>query len=519
MWTSPFLPLPASLQIERVESTATTLQIFVRSCRDDACCPDCHHASTRARSSYRRSLTDLPITGQQVTVVVRVRRFVCQHTDCPRRIFAEQFPTWAAPRVRSTLRHMRTVVLLECATSGAQGTRLAQELALRTSPSQLNRWIRALPTPPQAASTVVGIDDWSLRRGQRYGTIVVDLERHRMMDLIAERTADGTAAWLRAHPFVQVVSRDRGGSYAEGVRHCGRPMQQIADRWHLLKNLGDALEHLAARLQWGTLLAETLPPLTADVPVSVMPLPATLPLSPRQQERHAAIVQLHETGMSTRAMSRHLQLSRATVRRYVQGYQTQRARHPRASVLDPYRTVIFAQWQAGANAATIYQTIRAQGYVGQRSILRRLIHQWRQEGVSPTPRPRQRSPRDVRWLLARASERLTEEERAQRLTLLGASHEALATFRLYHRFWAMLRDRTPQGLLLWLEQAERTTLPELRAFAAGVRRDLHAVQNGFREPWSQGMVEGFITKLKLVKRQLYGRAKLDLLQQHLLHPV
>ena len=390
---------------------------------------------------------------------------------------------------------------------------------MNTSASQLNRWIRALPAPPQAAPTVVGIDDWSLRRGQRYGTIVVDLEHHRILDLIPERTAAGTAAWLQAYPSVQVVSRDRGGSYAEGVRHCGRPIQQIADRWHLLKNLGDALEQMAARLQWGTLLAETLPPLTADVPVSVMPLSTTLPLSPRQQERQAAIVQLQELGMSTRAISRQLQISRATVRRYVHGYQTQRARHPRASVLDPYRTVIFAHWQAGDNAATIYQTIRAQGYVGQRSILRRLIHQWRQEGASSSPRPGRRSPRDVRWLLAHASERLTEQERAQRLTLLGASREALATFSLYHRFWAMLRDRTPQGLLLWLEHAERTALPELRAFAAGVRRDLHAVQNGFQEPWSQGMVEGCITKLKLVKRQLYGRAKLDLLQQHLVHPV
>ena len=230
-------------------------------------------------------------------------------------------------------------------------------------------------------------------------------------------------------------------------------------------------------------------------------------------------MQLHAIVMSTRAIGRQLRISRATVRRYVRGYQTQRARHPRVSVLDPYRTVIFAQWQAGANAATIYQTIRAQGYVGQRSILRRLIHQWRNEGASPSPQPGRRSPRDVRWLLARASERLTAEERTQRLTLLGASREALATFSLYHRFWAMLRDRTPQGLVLWLEQAEHTALPELCAFAAGVRRDLHAVQNGFRGPWNQGMVEGFITKLKLVKRQLYGRAKLDLLQQHLVHPV
>jgi transposase len=194
-------------------------------------------------------------------------------------------------------------------------------------------------------------------------------------------------------------------------------------------------------------------------------------------------------------------------------------RHPRTSVLDAYRPAIFAQWQAGANAMTIFRTIRAQGYQGQQTSVRHLVQQWRDAGTAPPLPPRLVSPREVRWLLARATEHLTVPERAQRLTLLGASSEALAVFTLYLRFWTMLRERTHDGLLLWLAQAEQTGLPELRAFAAGVHRDLPAVQNGLREQWSQGRVEGCITKLKLLKRQCYGRAKVDLLQQHLVHPV
>jgi transposase len=516
MTTSPFLPLPPGLTINQVTATADGVHVSLSTPNEVAVCPACGTPSTRVRSTYERTAADVPCGGQRVTLHVQIRRFMCQHQTCERRIFAEQVPTWLRPRARQTERRREALVTVGLATSGSLAARVARHLGMPTSSSTINRAIMGLRPPDAATPVQVGIDDFAFHRGHRYGTIVVDLTRHCVVDLLADREATTTAGWLRAHPSVAWVSRDRGGAYADGVRHSGQPIEQVADRWHLLANVGEAIERLAGRLQWGKLLRE--PQTASEATPPPVPETASLPLSPRQRERQQAIVALHQRGLSQRRIAQHVHVAPGTVRRYLHGYSAQRPRTRRSSLLDPFRSQIFALWQAGRDAIQIFHEIRTQGYRGGPSIVRRLITTWRKAQPPLIPSP-PLSARQIRWLLVRPSAHLTVEEQAQRLTLLATIPDACIVFSLYHRFWGMLHQQQPALLDAWLRDAEASGLAELRAFVVGMQRDISAVVNGITSPLSQGQTEGQITKLKLIKRQMYGRAGLPLLRQRLLHPV
>jgi transposase len=212
-----------------------------------AACPLCDCDTRRVHSRYTRHLDDLPCLGRPVRLRVAIRRFVCPRPDCPRRIFAERIPGFAAPRARTTDRLGKTQADLGSSLGGAAGSRLAARLAMATSPDTLLRRVKQLKGEPAAPPRVVGIDDWAWRKGQRYGTIVVDLERSDVIDLLPDRDADTVAAWLKAHPGVEVVSRDRSQTYAQAATEGASQAQQVADRWHLLENLREAIERVFER--------------------------------------------------------------------------------------------------------------------------------------------------------------------------------------------------------------------------------------------------------------------------------
>jgi transposase len=206
-----------------------------------AACPVCGSSARRVRGRYSRRLDDLPCLGRRVRLQVIVRRFICPQSDCPRRIFAERLPGFAAPRARTTDRLRQTQTDIGSSLGGEAGSRLAARMGMATSPDTLLRRVKRLKEGPAGSPRVVGIDDWAWRKGQRYGTIVVDLERRDVVDLLPDRDADTVAAWLKAHPGVVVVSRDRSAAYAQAAAEGASQAEQVADRWHLLKNLREAV--------------------------------------------------------------------------------------------------------------------------------------------------------------------------------------------------------------------------------------------------------------------------------------
>jgi transposase len=375
----------------------------------------------------------------------------------------------------------------------------------------------------------------------------VDLERHRPVALLSDRTAESLATWLREHPGIDVISRDRAGAYADGARQGAPDAVQVADRFHLLANAGELLERVlggrrtALRQAAATVdraMSERIPPETEAPATSAAPPGRVHAQEQRAQRlaRYDAVVALHQQGHSDAAISRQLGLGRRTVRHYLRaGAFPERAAPPaRPTMLAPYELYLRTRWTAGChNAYQLWREIRRQGFPGQPANVRRYIAQWRPKpgrpgpparkalATSPTPPARQPtpvpSPRQARWLLLRATETLTPEERAYRTALLDAEPAIREAQQLAADFGALVRTRDGPGLIAWLDRADASGLPEIRSFAAGIQRDRSAVDAALSSVWSNGQTEGQVNRLKALKRQMYGRAKLDLLEKRFLY--
>jgi transposase len=208
---------PAGSSLVRCARDDDLVTIFITMAAPTAPCPDCGHDAHRVHSRYSRRLADLPCFGVPVRLELTVRRFRCPSPGCPRRIFAERLPGFAGKHARTTDRLRRSHEAIGSALGGEAGSRLAVLVAMPTSPDTLLRRVKRLEDVPGPPPRVVGIDDWAWRKGHRYGTVVVDLERGDVVDLLPDRDADTVAAWLKAHPGVEVVSRDRSSTYAQAA--------------------------------------------------------------------------------------------------------------------------------------------------------------------------------------------------------------------------------------------------------------------------------------------------------------
>jgi transposase len=547
------MPHLAGLRIERVVIADDAVHIDLHRTARTARCPGCRRRSHRVHSSYSRQIADLPVAGCAVVLHLRVRRFRCSASRCPRRIFAEQVPGLAARRARRSAPLLVALQEVGFALGGRPGARIGSRLKLPASRSTLLRLVRQASLPPPADPRVLGVDDWAWRRGQRYGSILVDLERRRPVKLLSDRTAESLTAWLREHPGIDVISRDRAGAYADGARQGAPDAIQVADRFHLLANAGELLERVlgsrrAALRQAAAAvdqaISQSRPPEAANATASPLP-PGKVRAQERQQERRAqrlarydAVVNLHRQGHSDAAISRQTGLGRKTVRRYLRaGAFPERAAPPaRPSMLAPYETYLRSRWTNGChNAYQLWREIQSQGFPGQAANVRRYLARWRPEAgrpgrpvwqdraddATPTPPTRQPtpvpSPRQARWLLLRTVEALTSEERAYRTALLDAEPAVREVQQLVADFGTLVRTREAPGLIAWLERAEASSVPEVRSFTAGLRRDRAAVDAALGSPWSNGQTEGQINRLKVLKRQMYGRAKLDLLEKRFLY--
>ena len=386
---------------------------------------------------------------------------------------------------------------------------------------------------------MLGVDDWAWRRGRRYGTVLVDLERHAVIDLLPDREADSFAEWLRAHPGVEVIARDRGASYADGGRRGAPDAVHVADRWHLLENCSAAVLE-AVKRNMPALRAAGQPASSAPVAASMTVPPAADPNAPppmtsaqrlqwqgwqRRVQVHGEVMRLHRQGGPIRHIARDLALSRNTVRRWARGEQPELHR-PRTHSLDPWRAVLERCWTEGCrNGAQLWRDLRDAGFGGGMRVVaewanrQRLAEPERQPrpadvpAMQPSARPTAYTARRVARMLTADMAPLAEPDRAYVERLLALS-PALATVRdLAQRFAALVRAHTDHALTPWLADAEGS---ELRGFAAGLCQDEQAVRAALTLPWSSGQVEGQVTRLKLVKRQGYGRAKLDLLRARMI---
>jgi len=428
------------------------------------------------------------------------------------------------------------------ASCGEVGARLGAKIGLSVSPTTVLRQVMSLPPPPVGKIGVLGVDDWAWRRGSSYGTILVDLEAHRVVDLLPERTAVLAGAWLRNHPEIRLISRDRGGEYAIAARRGAPQAQQVADRFHLLRNLGDSLEHLLVRKH--SLLRQAARAVAlAEEARADQPTACSEPGPPKRaererlerrawrQDRYEEVRACAQQGMTFREIARTLGVARATVSRFVQADSfPEQPPRPRPNQITRYEPYLRERWNAGEqNTAALWRELREQGYPGAASALRAYLGRWRvgppKTGRRPGTTQQHPALRTVhldtlhktRWLLVQPVEDQDATERAYVTTLLTLSPQIAQAQALTVRFLKLVRERNAAGLEGWLVEAERSGLSELRAFARGIRRDREAVDNALRVEWSQGQTEGQVNRVKCLKRQMYGRAGFALLRQRTLH--
>ncbi|MFO1351760.1 MAG: ISL3 family transposase, partial [Gammaproteobacteria bacterium] len=418
------LPLlfPTSLiAIIAVTKVADQLVVIAAGRQTDATCPHCGAVGARLHSGYERQLQDVPWCGIGIVVQLRVRRFYCDNAACGRRTFSERLSGFAEAYQRRTARLQATLQRFGFALGGEAGARLAERLGMAVSADTLLRAIRRFVPPVAGALSAIGIDDGAYRRGQRYGTIVVDLLTHRPIEVLLDRQSETAEAWLKRHPEIDVISRDRAGAYAEAARLGAPQAVQVADRWHLLQNVREVIERVLSR--HGKALSHVSKALAAEASPPPAPTPpsepAAIPASPdpakaqrreRRLVRYEAVVNLRQQGMSILGIAQALTMHRRTVRLMLRAGSCPERAIPRRrpSQLNPFREYLRQRWDDGChNATALWRELKSRGYRGGRSLVNRLILPWRYEqphyrrraAKRPPAAPEVPSPRRVSWWL------------------------------------------------------------------------------------------------------------------------
>ena len=527
---SRLFPAEQNLVVDQCQVEADSVCLHVFSCTTRQPCPHCHALSGSIHSHYERRFQDLPWGGLGVCVSLRVRRFRCRHCQ-PTRTFAERFPELVAPYARSSAAVCRLFHRIVVMIGGEGGRRLLTSLPLRVSGDRLLAEQQRVLLPPAQGARVIGIDDFAFTKGSRYGTVIADLETGRAIDLLPDRTGATVTQWLSQHPEVEVISRDRSTEYERACREGAPQAVQVLDRWHVFKNVREALERQLKRSQ-GTL---------DEVARSF------LPVSPRRRSRLeeaarraryerrcaevAQVKALAAQGLSAAQIARDLHRSAHFIRFSLRVEQVPETRHPpRHSQLDPYQGRLWELWTAGErNAMALLRQVQQEGFPGSYTS----IHQWTlsrrieeaEQAVGPVE-PALTDPSrwrradflagQVVWLLLKDEAALGGDDR----TLLDVLAEQCPPIRMMRslalEFRMLFGHGNAEQLDRWLQQAASCGLPDLQTLAVSLSREREALLAAITLPWSNGPTEGIVNKIKLIKRQMYGRGSFETLRQRVL---
>ncbi|WP_031487778.1 ISL3 family transposase [Streptomyces bicolor] len=493
-----------------------------------AACPACGTLSTRVHSRYIRRLADTAVGGRPVVIELQVRRFRCCERTCAQATFAEQVDGLTFRHGRRSAGLQTVLQQLAVMLAGRAGARLAHALAVRASRSTLLRLIRRLPEPSPPTPRVLGVDDFALRKGHNYGTILIDIESRCPVDLLPDRTTATVAKWLADHPGIEVICRDRSTAYAEAGRLGAPDAIHVADRWHLWKNLAEAVEKTVVRHR--ALLREPDQKATATAaPTDVSALedkPTAHPrtsgrLSERVRRQHPTVHQLLAQGMALRAIARELGLSRTTVRRLAHAATPDELLvgqwTGRTSILDPYKPYLHQRWAEGRRSAVhLFGELQQRGYRGGITIVREYVRRLRDVLPHDDPPRKDPSVRDVTGWITRRPEDLNDDQAERLKKILARCPELDRTAEHVRAFAELMNSRRGRDLGQWIERVQADDLPVLHGFVNGLGQDLDAVVAGLSLRYSSGAVEGHNNKIKMLKRQMFGRANFDLLRKRVL---
>ena len=528
--------LPATIAVTSVHPSANELVIGVACQATSMPCPECQQLSTRIHGHYQRTVADLPCAGRNVILALTVRKFVCPTPTCSRRIFTERLPGLVQSYARMTGRLIALLQVLGLAAGGQMGARLADRSAIATTPTTLLRHLMQLSAPVARAVRMLGIDDFAWKKRFRYGTVLVDLERRKIIEILPDRESATLEKWLKDHPGVEVVSRDRGKDFRKAATRAAPQAQQVVDRFHLVRNLAETLQvvlgHCRAEIRQAESPLPSPEKTVRSLPTAVTWQQRTPPQIEKahqarqasRDDRYRQMTTLRAQGLTQAAVAQRMHMSERAVRTWLkQGKAPTWKRHTRRrSVFDPYAAYVLGRWQDGIHEVKqLYEEIRGQGFPGTIRIVGRFVQALRDDPAKITLPPSTGadhfSSNTATWLFIRDPKLLTIKQQAELELICRGSETARKTYELTQQFMSMLRLRRGQEFETWLSAVEASHIAELCRFAHGLCKDKDAVIAGLTLSVSNGPVEAQVHKLKLVKRAMFGRAKLPLLRQRLLH--
>jgi transposase len=523
------------LTVKQIKVEEKRISLYIDSTTRKAFCPKCQVESGEIHSRYLRYPVDLAWADRAVVFNLRVKRFFCRNQDCPKRTFAEQFPGVVLPYARKTNRVIEKQQRISVNICARSAEKLLGYEQIGMSDSTVNRTVRGLPESEIGVVRVLGVDDWAKRKGQRYGTIFVNLERGKVIDILSDRAADTLVEWLKEHPGVEIVSRDRSQTYADAITEGAPEAIQVADRWHLLKNLSEAVFKILQQ-EYDTIKkhlddhTETVTLTQTKAEEAVKDRDALTPAEERRKQRMEYAKQLLQKGWTQKSVAHHLNIHPKTVRRYRHSTSPKSRRSRFSHLLAPFKPYLLQRWNEGChNASQLCREIKPQGYAGGTATVRLFVRQLRQaSGIPPKVRNSQgqplnedptKSPPSLQKLtsliIKRPEKRLEEDEKI--LEKISAEQPKLMmTIKLARKFAVIVRQQQPNEFDPWLEQASKSGYRVWSNFAAGLKQDDKAVRAALELPWSNGPTEGHVNRLKYLKRMMYGRGNDDLLRKRVL---
>jgi transposase len=529
------LPHLEGVTVQAAELSGGRLCIWARARAGHGVCPRCGQPWGRVHSTDGRRLADAPIGGRRVVIRLAVRRFFCDNPGCPAITFTEQVDGLTSRHARRTPPLRRMLDAIALALAGRAGSRLAGVLDLAAGRSSLLRLVMALPDPGTETVTVLGVDDFAFRRGRDYGTVLVNVVTGEPVDLLRDREADTFADWLREHPGTEVVCRDRAGAYADGARTGAPGAIQVADRWHLYHNLCEHAEKAVARHR--DCLKEPEPePAEPQEPADAGHAEGELVqlarnaavqrvehsvLARRTKERYELVQALRAQGLGIKPVMRETGLAKETVRRFYRALTVDellaKTRDGRPSLLDDYKPHLHQRWNQGCtNVRQLHAELRDRGYHGGYGTIRDYVQPFRDLGTAPPAVPAPPKSRDVASWILRDPDHLDDDEKATLAKIRDRCPDLDTLAAHVTEFAKILTGRHGDRLDDWITAVEADDQPDLHSFARGLRRDHDAVVSGLTLPWSSGVVEGNVNRIKMLKRQMYGRANFLLLRKRVL---
>src|SRR5262245_754129 len=500
------------LKLEKIVQMSGAITLFVGSVQAVVNCPSCQTVTSKVHSRYERAATDLPWEAIPVRLRLRVRKFFCPNSECNQRIFCEQLPEVVGRYAHRTNRLNEVLSSIGFALGGRPGAKAVTKLGMKTGADSILRRVRkaAARPPDEIKVRTLGVDDWALKKGQNYGTILVDLEKRRPIDLLQGREAAPLEEWLKNHPEIEVITRDRAGAYADGA-HKGAPQaQQVVDRWHLLKNANEAFERLIQRHQ--KTIREAIEKLPAQQQETAMEMPLTPQVVPETASEYKRSRSERERRQSFHAERkvRYDQVKEFKQHSQVAGFfhaeeypAIKRAKG--RSQLDEFDAYLRERWASGCQSAgQLYRELCEKGYTGSDVTVRRHVQLWREKDVKPLPpAPKKISvpgPRSCVWLLLKKGEKLTEEECLARQTVLDACPAIAQGLELIEAFRKAICSRSEKKFDAWMDAVTKSQIPEFENFVKVLQKDEAVVRAAVSSEWSNGQNEGQVNRLKMLKR-------------------